>query len=465
MLEISEKTVKKSKLRIGIIGAGEGASWLLDIFKDNPEVEVGGLAFRRRDREAVAEAQNMGVVLYDDFRELAEAGDIDMIIDATGNPDVEKYLYTSKKSKSQLLSPLGTWLMWRLVDEHKIRQREIAQSLAEREVLYSAGVMLASAANTSQTLEMIMESALNITGMTAGSLALYDEEKGVMQIKAAIGFEAGSLPENYTWKVRPGGLTSYILSNNNPTVINDLDEQNSFDAGPLSEIGVRSLIATPLKVSGKIVGILYVDDFVPRKFTDREINILNLLALQAAAAIDKALLLERAEFMATTDGLTKLFNHRHFVRSLEREVKRADRYGYPVSLLMIDVDHFKIFNDTFGHLQGNVVLTTLANILRQSARETDMVARYGGEEFAIILSQADREHAAQIAERIRGEVEEAYFPGEDKQPLGRVTISIGVAGYPEDARSSMELVDKSDRALYLSKERGRNRVTDFSEVK
>ncbi len=455
---------KGRAITIGVIGAGEGAGFLLDILKDNPEAQIMGLAYRSDKKPAVEEARRQGIRLYGDFRELVLEPGIEILVDVTGNPSVEDYLRNEKKSKAQLLTPLGVMLLWRLMDEQKKMELEMSKNLAEQEVLYNSGVMLASAANTKQTLEVIMNSALSITGMAAGTLALYDEEKGSMQIKTTVGFKKAGLPEDYEWELRAGGLTGHILSNNKPTVIEDLNDEIKFDTAPLRKMGVCSLIATPLKLTGKIVGILYVDDFNPRKFTGREKNILNLLALQAAAAIDKALLLEKAELLAITDGLTKLYNHRHFVRVLETEVRRAGRYGNSLSLCMIDVDHFKNFNDTYGHLRGNVVLTTLAKILRLSARGTDIAARYGGEEFAIILTQTDCDRARTFAERIRADVQDTPFPGEEKQPLGRLTVSIGVATFPEDATNPVDLVDRADRALYHSKKQGRNLVTSYAAM-
>jgi len=351
--------------------------------------------------------------------------------------------------------------LWRMVEEHKKRQNEMSRNLKEREILYSAGVLLASAANTEETLDLIMEAALTLTGMSAGSIALYDEEKGEMQIKVSLGFEKVSSPVNFRWKVRAGGLTNHILSNDKPTVIGDLKKEKRFDTKSLVKMGIRSIIATPLKVEGKIVGILYVDGFEPREFEEREENTLNLLGVQAAAAIDKALLLEKAELMAVTDELTKLYNHRFFVRSLEREIKRAGRYGYPLSLCMVDVDYFKKYNDTFGHLEGNTVLTTIAKIFNDTARESDVVARYGGEEFAIILSQADEKKALVVAERIRKGVESHRFKGGGKMPGGRVTVSIGVATYPSDAKTPRALIERADKALYKAKREGRNRVLPY----
>lgn len=451
------------KIRVGILGAGSGASSLLKILSGDKNVEIVGLAYRSSDRPAVGYANKMKITTYDDFRELVENKDVDLLIEATGADVVSDYLEKKKKSSAAVLSGYGAWFLWKMVDEYEKRQGELTRVLREQEVLYSAGVMLASAANTEQTLELILESAMSLMNMEAGSLALYNEEKGMMQVMVSLGFDVDLMPKDYSWKVRPGGLTGRILSSDRPTAINDIREV-SFDTGQLKDMEVRSIIAIPLRVERKIVGILYVDGFKPKKIVEREINVMNLLGAQAAAAIDKALLLEKAEIQAMTDELTKLYNHRYFVRALEKEISRAERYGLPLSLCMIDVDHFKNFNDTFGHLKGNDVLTTLATILKQTARDSDIVSRYGGEEFAIILTQSDYKKAVFGAERIRHEVEHSVFPGEETQPGGKITVSIGVATYPADSKDPFELIECADRALYYSKENGRNAVTAYSRM-
>ena len=455
----------KNKTRIGIIGAGDGASQLLDILSDYPDSKIIGLACRNAKRPAIAKAQAMGIKIYDDYRKLAVTPELDVLIDATGSKEVAQYLKRSRKVKAEMISGYSAWFLWKMVEKHRALAREMARNLGEQETLYNTGIMLASAANTEQTLSLIMQSALGVMRMAAGTLALYDEEHGMMQTKVVMGFDkTTAAPLNFEWKVRPKGLTSHILSNEMPTVIEDMSKETSFDIAPLIRLGILSLIAVPLKVEGKIMGILYVDDFAPRKFTEREINTLNLLAAQAAAAIDKAILLERAETMAVTDELTKLYNHRYFLRSLEKEIKRAKRYGAEISLLMIDVDHFKNYNDTWGHLKGNGVLKTVAEILIHSARESDIVARYGGEEFSVIISQAEEGQAAVVAERIRQEVFDHPFPGEEKQPGGKLTISVGLATFPLDGQEAATLIECADRALYRSKALGRNIVTSCRQT-
>ena len=167
--------------------------------------------------------------------------------------------------------------------------------------------------------------------------------------------------------------------------------------------------------------------------------------------------------MAIRDGLTGLFNHRHFQDILQMEINRAGRYKRPLCLIMLDVDHFKIYNDTNGHPEGDVLLKILAGILLDRIRDVDTAARYGGEEFAILLPETDRDRGRIVAEDIRSSVENQTFNGGGSQPLGKVTISLGVAEFPGDGADSTSLVKKADEALYSAKNTGRNLVVCSSD--
>jgi diguanylate cyclase (GGDEF)-like protein len=162
--------------------------------------------------------------------------------------------------------------------------------------------------------------------------------------------------------------------------------------------------------------------------------------------------------LAVTDGLTGLYNHRHFHERLALEVERSQRNGLPLSLFMIDVDHFKHYNDQHGHPAGDEVLRQLARLLGDGRRANDVVARYGGEEFAIVLVDTAKFAAAKLAERLRERVADHVFPQGDAQPEGRMTISIGVATCPDDATDPESLVRAADAALYAAKHAGRDRV-------
>jgi diguanylate cyclase (GGDEF)-like protein len=162
--------------------------------------------------------------------------------------------------------------------------------------------------------------------------------------------------------------------------------------------------------------------------------------------------------LAVTDGLTGLYNHRHFHERLALEVERSMRNGLPLSLLMIDVDHFKHYNDANGHPAGDQVLRQLARLMTDGRRANDFCARYGGEEFCVVLVDTPKLTAAKVAERLRETVAEHPFEFADTQPLGCMSISIGVATFPDDTSDAEALVRAADSALYAAKHAGRNCV-------
>jgi diguanylate cyclase (GGDEF)-like protein len=169
-------------------------------------------------------------------------------------------------------------------------------------------------------------------------------------------------------------------------------------------------------------------------------------------------LLEKTRDSAYRDGLTGLHNYRFFTETLPEEIRRADRYNLPLSLLMIDVDDFKLYNDAQGHAAANEVLTSIAGLIRASVRRIDVTARYGGEEFAVILPSTPKTGARLVAERIRETIERTVFHGEQKLPRGTLTVSVGVATWPADARDLGDFLRRADRAMYEAKSNGKNQV-------
>jgi len=172
----------------------------------------------------------------------------------------------------------------------------------------------------------------------------------------------------------------------------------------------------------------------------------------------------RNHHRAITDPLTRLYNYGFFRERLEIELERAGHTGDLVSLAMFDIDHFKNYNDLHGHQEGNVVLQSVAGILRDTGRRGDIVARYGGEEFVALLYGASREEAERFAESARRGIERFNFPMGETQPLGRVTLSAGVATFPSDAAGDEALIRAADARLYRAKEGGRNRVVSTTEA-
>jgi diguanylate cyclase (GGDEF)-like protein len=178
----------------------------------------------------------------------------------------------------------------------------------------------------------------------------------------------------------------------------------------------------------------------------------------AGLAVSNALLYEKTMQLSKTDGLTGLKNHQEFMESFQAETLRAKRYNGRFTLIMLDVDHFKHYNDTNGHPQGDVLLRKMAELIRDNLKDTDIVARYGGEEFSIMLLETTKDQGREIAERLRGMIDWCKFPKEDTQPDGKVTVSIGVSGFPDDGNNADVLLKAADDALYQAKREGRNRV-------
>jgi diguanylate cyclase (GGDEF)-like protein len=191
------------------------------------------------------------------------------------------------------------------------------------------------------------------------------------------------------------------------------------------------------------------------RFTSEETRMALLLGAWTGTAIENLRLAESLERLAVTDDLTQVYNYRFLKSALRREIRRAGRFGQELSLIMLDVDNLKVYNDRHGHLRGSFLLKEIAGLLAEQVRTFDLVAKYGGDEFTIILPQTGREGAMVVAERIRAAVAGHSFPSAAD---GSITVSLGVALFPTDGSDSHNLIAAADRALYLAKERGRNRV-------
>lgn len=226
---------------------------------------------------------------------------------------------------------------------------------------------------------------------------------------------------------------------------------------------VRSVLVIPLLYEDTLLG-LFVMLSESRDFLDGfQTDLLKVMCNQASTAIANAKLHEEIEKLATTDGLTGLFNHRSFQEKLSDELRRLKRVSEPISLLLADIDFFKKVNDTYGHPVGDLVLKGVARVIREEIRDMDIPARYGGEEFAVILPATDGAGARNIAERLRKEVMAKSFPADNKTI--KVTMSIGIATSPPDAKGKEELIEKADQALYHAKRNGRNQSLLWSTIR
>ena len=298
-----------------------------------------------------------------------------------------------------------------------------------------------------QMLEAQAVFLITVDGARVRKFALRLNGEGHIQ-----GLERYELPSQ-------AGITRWVLLEGQPVHVPDVGADPRYHPSVDSLPGLRTsaCLAAPLKVREQVLGVLVaVNRIDASPFRDRHLRVLALLANQTAIAIENAKLFRRAEQLAVTDDLTQVYNYRFLKMGLRREVKRAARFSQQFSILMIDVDNLKRYNDHNGHLRGSEVLRNVAQILMKEARSIDFVAKYGGDEFVVILPQTAREGACVLADRIKASVEQAAFP---LVAPGTITVSLGVATYPTNGITAGELLESADIALYAAKQSGKNRVT------
>jgi diguanylate cyclase (GGDEF)-like protein len=196
------------------------------------------------------------------------------------------------------------------------------------------------------------------------------------------------------------------------------------------------------------------------RFAPDHVRLATFLGGWLTLALDNLRLAESVERLAVTDDLTQVYNYRFLKSALKREIKRAGRFSQQLSIVMIDVDNLKAYNDRNGHMRGSLLLREMAGLFTQQVRSWDLVAKYGGDEFTLILPQTGRDGAVVAAERMRAAVEAHTFP---LAARGSITISLGIAVYPEDALDPIGLIRASDQSLYRAKRNGRNRVEAVDE--
>ena len=330
--------------------------------------------------------------------------------------------------------------------------RELEQALAEQsgskdraDLLLKVAEAVNSSLSLSDVLNMALTQAGHLMGAVAGAMYLVTPGKAEMRRQADYNLTHNAKGAGRKLDEEP--LRS--ISAGRPTVV-PLDPAH---APGLEGGGHPShVLVVPVLRATQLMGAFELYLQGTRELTDDQDALLLGVAAQAAMAISHAQLFQAQEENALTDELTKLPNRRHLAQRFLEEMQRARRHHKSMAFLMIDIDHFKLINDTYGHLQGDAVLADLAKILVAGKRESDVAARYGGEEFGIILHETNETGAMTLAERIRAKVEAATFPGGLK-----LTISIGLAASDDESQFTA-LLEKADQALYLAKQAGRNTV-------
>ena len=331
--------------------------------------------------------------------------------------------------------------------------RELEAALAERSGTGDRAeivLKVAEAVNSSLAINDVLNVALTRSGRLVGAVAgaIYLNAPGKGEMRRQADYNLIHNARGAGRKLDEDTMRSMITEAR--VLVVKLDDTNA--PGLVQGGRARYALMVPVQRQSQLMGALelYLPD--KREIKNNEVDLLVGVAGQAAMAISHAQLYQAQEENALTDELTKLPNRRYMAQRFLQEMQRARRYKKGLAFVMMDLDHFKNVNDTYGHLQGDQVLAELAKIILAAKRQEDVAARYGGEEFALILHETSAEGALTLAERIRASVEAATFPGNLK-----LTVSIGVAATDDEARFT-NLMEKADEALYEAKEGGRNRV-------
>jgi diguanylate cyclase (GGDEF)-like protein len=340
------------------------------------------------------------------------------------------------------------------------RMEQLSRRMSETSTLYDVAGILTSQLALGEVLATVVRLAGELFQSAASSVRLIDESGERLELAAHAGLgeeycRRGAVPLGSSAAGR-AALTG------EPVHVIDASRDDVYLKGELlAHEGLRSLLCLPLNVRGRRIGVMTLYHRRPRTYEPEEMRFLSTFASTVSIAVDNARLYSEQARLAITDGLTGLYNHKHFHEVLAAEVGRARRYSHPISLVLVDIDHFKIFNDACGHQAGDALLRTLAVIFKAAARQNDLVARYGGEEFAFVLPQTDKRQATALAKRLCRAVERRRCEGEEVLPGGRLTVSLGVASYPEDVAHAADLVGRADQSLYRAKNLGRNQVQSW----
>lgn len=329
---------------------------------------------------------------------------------------------------------------------------ELESRLAEIFFTHEFFKALTSYTSVDDVTSLIVDGCNGILGAEISAVYLFDREDWALHLTASQGWPHGQFAE-----VIP--LSSTILATAfRSGAIQQVTIEKRSDAGWLDDaVPVVSQAAVPLRSAEGPIGVLAIASSVMRELDPSEMERLQVLADQASLSVQNALLHGELERLSVTDRLTELYNHGYFRQRLDEEFKRSMRFGHGMSLIMLDIDDFKEFNDTYGHPMGDEVLRAVSSVIRCNLRDMDVAARYGGEEFVLLLPETSTAGACAVAERIRAEVEARTLDLRAGLKVGR-TVSVGVASYPVDADTPMDLLETADMLMYRAKHQGKNRV-------
>jgi diguanylate cyclase (GGDEF)-like protein len=350
-----------------------------------------------------------------------------------------------------------------------LRLRDFHDSYEKRkkdmDILNTVITRLNEVKEPEELYETIMDMSVHLAHAERGSLMLMENGNAYLSIKAAKGINKKLLKEI---KIKVGeGVAGKVFGEGIPLMVYDIEKDERVLLPRKPSYKTSSFVSIPLKLGEKAIGVLNISDKMEGEvFSEEDMTLLGSFASYASIALERSMyysLVGHLRELSITDSLTGLFNKRYFEERFFEELQRSERHNLSFSLAMLDIDDFKLFNDTEGHLSGDEVLKNIANIAKESTRVIDIMARFGGEEFAIIMPQTEKDEAFFVAERIRKSVREQLFHTWTYFPKERITVTVGVATFPSDGKGMKDLIQNADRALYKGKKDGKDRTLLYSK--
>lgn len=319
--------------------------------------------------------------------------------------------------------------------------------------------------NYETLLRSILDMSAELLKAEQGSLMLLDHETDALLLEA----KKGEYDISETLRIQKGeGIAGKVAAVGEPLLVENLEDDPRVRQKNRQHYKTRSFVSVPLKIGDRTFGVLNLaDKSTGEVFNQEDLKLIQSFTAHAAVVLERNALYsqtEKLKKLSITDPLTGLLNRRYLHERLEEEVARSQRHSRQVGILMLDIDGFKLYNDTFGHLAGDKALKLIAEALIKSVRSMDVLSRYGGDEFMVVLPETDTALAVHIAERIRCDVAKIELPprGGTEQASNAVTVSIGIASYPDHGEGIDLLLERVDQALYRAKAKGRNRIEVFA---
>jgi diguanylate cyclase (GGDEF)-like protein len=335
--------------------------------------------------------------------------------------------------------------------------KDVKRQVQELEIFHGVAKALTSSLNLDSVLQTIMEKVAEYFRPDTWSLLMVDEGREDLYFAIAVGDAAATLK---TVRLKLGeGIAGWVARHGEPLIVPDVKNDPRF-AKRIDEVTqweTNSIICIPLKSKLRVLGVMQLINVPMSAFNEGEIFFLQALCDYAAIAIDNARSVERIQELTITDDCTGLYNARHLYKTLDSEVYRSARFKYEFTVLFLDLDHFKLVNDTHGHLAGSKLLAEVGISIKSQLRLIDSAFRYGGDEFVIVLPQTAKEQALNVALRLQETFRRTYFLQQEGLKLN-IRTSMGVATFPEDARSAHEIIRQADEMMYTVKNSTRDNI-------